>query len=74
MAVKQTIIDEIKELFKDAPPGTSKYFLKHFDQIDVMDTVNNLHIEHPRSIQYVEEMPNDYLDQVEIVLIKLESN
>lgn len=54
MAYKESIANEIRELFKNAPKGTSEYTLEHFDQRDVADTVNYLHAQSPELIQETE--------------------
>ena len=43
MAYKQSIANEIMELYKNAPKDkTTEYYLEHFTQQDVADTVNYL--------------------------------
>lgn len=67
MAYKESIANEIRKLFKDAPPGTSEYVLEHFDQDDVRDTVNELHSLHPEQIQ---DCPYDYSGIAKITFTK----
>lgn len=47
MAYREEIAFEIRELIKSAPDGISTHYLKHFDQEDVEDTVNMLHLVNP---------------------------
>lgn len=57
MAYKENIAEEIRKLFRDAPPGTSEYDLEHFNQNDVKDTVNYLSTLHPNSIETTADIP-----------------
>lgn len=47
MAYRKEIEFEIRELVKNAPDDVSTHYLKHFDQEDVEDTVNELHRKNP---------------------------
>lgn len=51
LAYKESIATELRQLFKDAPKGTTEYVLEHFDQQDVVDTVNHFHAKNPELIQ-----------------------
>lgn len=52
MAYKQSIANEIMELYKNAPKGKStEYYLEHFNQQDVADTVNYFATTNPKEIQ-----------------------
>ncbi|MGY3717017.1 hypothetical protein ACWE42_16005 [Sutcliffiella cohnii] len=50
MAYKESIAIEIRNLYQQAPKGTTEYVLEYFNQQDVADTVNLLHYENPRMI------------------------
>ncbi|MED2940692.1 hypothetical protein [Cytobacillus horneckiae] len=67
MAYKESIAIEIRELFKNAPKGTTEYYLEHFDQQDVRDTANHLHSLHPKSLQ---DSPFDYTGKATITIMK----
>ncbi len=47
LVFRKSIEIELLELVKNAPKGVSTHYLKHFDQEDVEDTVNTLHLDHP---------------------------
>lgn len=51
VAYKESIANELRELFKNAPPGTTEYVLEHHNQQDVADTVNYFHAQNPKLIQ-----------------------
>lgn len=68
MAYKESIANEIRELYKNAPEGkVSTLYLEHFNQEDVADTVNHFAITNPKDIQ---ETYVDYSNKAPIVIMK----
>lgn len=61
MAYDEAIASEILDLVNSAPKGVSTHYLKHFDQEDVADTVNELHHRYPETIRDTCYTYDDYV-------------
>lgn len=66
MAYKESIAREVLKLIESAPKGVTTHYLKHFDQKDVADTVNTLHIKYPNNIR------DTYIDYTGFAPIEIE--
>ena len=67
MAYKESIVKKIIEIVEIAPKGTSTHYLEGFNQKDVIDTVNSLHLKYPDNILETESY---YSELVPIVINK----